>query len=204
MPRNKPWGSPLLWGGFLSLLLWGPIQAQDEWVLTSPDDDVLTGIIVLQATNTLDARNVIASGAGATYRAGSVITLREGFTAEEGSNFLARIGITTDDIRVQAADFPQESQTLATQVAWEDKLLIYPNPNSGQFHLKIDLDAQDLASEDTWQVEIHQPGGGKVFTRALPSAAHFEVNIREASRGQYLLILRRNAEVMTSQIMIVR
>lgn len=109
MHRNKIIRSLLLWGSFLSWISGSPLLAQEDLVLISPEDDILTGTILIQATNTIWASNQIAPGAEATYRAGIFITLSDGFRATEGSNFLARIGILTQDIRVPVGELPSET-----------------------------------------------------------------------------------------------
>ncbi len=175
--------------------------AQDNITLISPDDDVLSGTITIQANLTVTASNFVASGANATYRAGTEITLIDGFEAEEGSDFLAEIGALVPD---NAAASTGNGFEAFTNESYDDKLIVFPNPNHGFFDLDIKLEQEDFKGEGEWQVAIHQPGGGIIYAKPLPSAAHFEVNISHAPKGQYVVQLIQGGSVRTSKVMIVQ
>lgn len=191
------WPSKLLMG--LMVCLSPSIMAQDNITLVSPADDVLSGTITIQANLTVTASNFVTAGSNATYRAGNEITLIDGFEAEEGSDFLAVIGAPIPDNAAASAGF--NSGALEN---YDDKLNVYPNPNDGFFDLDIRLNEDDLKGEGEWQVAIHQPGGGIIYSKFLPSAAHFEVNISQSPKGQYVVQLIQDGSVRTSKVMIVQ
>ncbi len=190
----------LILAGLFLLMPLKALIAQDVLTLVSPDNDILTGTIILRANQTVNASNLVASGANATYEAGQTINLIPGFEAEEGSDFTARIGLSSPD----ASTSGLRTASGDRDVNYYDKLAVYPNPNTGQFQLDIDLDEKDLASPALWQVEIHQPGGGILYSKELPSAAKFDVNISYAPKGQYLVLLREGASLRVSKVMIVQ
>ena len=106
--------------------------------LTIDENVGIGGSDIQSASNTIIATNVINANATAEYDAGTSVTLKPGFYAKQGSDFLAYIeGCSSSEDRPGGIVNPRKSKSLS-----EDKtareVSIYPNPVISEFTFKSD------------------------------------------------------------------
>ncbi len=153
--------------------------------------------LTFQASSQLTATNIIQSGATATYRAGSRVVLQPGFRAAAGSNLRVRIQACTAReaaaMPVLAARLtPAQSQQLVSE---SDKVVVYPNPNSGMFTIAL------TDAHATGEFEMYNLAGVRVHAGKLRTPQK-EVNLSRLPKGVYLLKVITDGQLQTKKVIL--
>jgi hypothetical protein len=78
-------------------------------------------------------------------------------------------------------------------------ILIIPNPNNGQFMLKID---NDKFASGKYTVEITSQDGKVIYSRKIKNRKEVKIDLGSAAKGLYFIKLKGREEVITTKIII--
>jgi hypothetical protein len=153
------------------------------------------------------SKQVIPSGVTTTYKAGEEIVLEDGFHAEAGSNFHAKIeehpGCTpqransslqnneqNEDIAIEKS----KSRLSRNEVSYQINLL--PNPNPGAFKIETNFPVTEVA-----HLKITNTLGTTVYeTQYLTSN---EIQLQNAGTGFYFVVMiLKDGTVLTQKMMV--
>jgi hypothetical protein len=81
----------------------------------------------------------------------------------------------------------------------EGGVLIIPNPNNGQFMLKID---NDKFASGKYTVEITSQDGKVIYSRKIKNRKEVKIDLGSAAKGLYFIKLKGREEVITTKIII--
>lgn len=175
---------------FILPLLSGPVFAQSYVPQLSLNQPISAGQTSEQkATQTIQARSTISSGAVAFFTAGQSVSLQPGFVAQAGSVFAATIGPVVSV--PTASDVPGLMVRAYPNPFAESTTVEYNVPKSGPVeHTLTDLQGQVLrqSSDPTEQsVGIHQT---QVDGRNLPTGVYL-YRVQVGKESQTLRLVKK-------------
>lgn len=187
----------------------GTQSGQSEWGIHTYNG-------VYEATETITSgENVtIQETTSVVFDAGQEIYINEGFHAEQGSNFHAKIegclegcgnGKSTDEgqngetYTLYERDLHEETDTeKASSLAFLDRsFIIYPNPTSGVLHIKPEGD-----EELNYQIEIIDVIGRTIYTSSENNAQGTTIDISGNASGIYFLKIKYTDITQTKRIVL--
>jgi subtilisin family serine protease len=149
-----------------------------------------TGTDNRQASSSINALNIINTGATAVYHAGGEVLLSPGFTTNSGSVFRGYIeGCTGIFVAKPASNqvitynLRQTGDELTLQQAAKvlpGNLLVSPNPNRGLFRL-------DMGNNKNGLVQVVSPEGVVVAQQRFSNQPFLNFNIADRPAGAYVL-----------------
>lgn len=187
-------------------------QTINKWVPQNPAD-LWSREYLSPPLENITFNGVINSGVSKELVATNSITLESGFETKEGSYFLAQIASKKEDITCLTN--PTNNITLNSQeveyinntmtdyqgassklsVDKNENIIIYPNPNKGNFIINIQGDLSDDA-----KVEIYSIDGNLKYRSAIISKQH---NVIFTSiSGLYLIRIYNNNKYYTEKIIL--
>lgn len=136
---------------------------------------------------------IITSMANVSFRAGNKVNIMPGFHVYNGADFHAYIDpFSTKGNRINSLqeDKTLKSESLFLQESDTEKypealISIYPNPNSGVFHISFMKHV-----EGSVHVEVINIIGAKVFDREINEGNSFKVDISKYQAGIYFIHLK--------------
>ena len=166
--------------------------------------------LLYHAVQKIISKQEIPTDVTTTYKAGEEIVLEDGFHAQAGSNFHAKIEEYTECITPPRSNSPsqnnnqneelidQESkfQSIHNQFIYEFNLL--PNPNSGTFQIETNFPLSDLS-----HLKITNTLGVTVYeTKNLASN---EIQLPNSVSGLYFVVMvLKDGTVLTQKMMVQR
>jgi len=161
------------------------------------------------------AWRTIASGQSAEYVAHEEIVLLPGFTAEAGSNFVARIepcdncnsarvkvknihnGIEIEEELYIAVGDIEEEQILGESKALTEELQVYPNPSTGMLtiHAKNNKSRIEI-------IELYNIQGTKLFNFNGNFDFFQEINVSHLPSQVYILKILVNGHIITKKLIL--
>lgn len=176
----------------------------DQATISSGEEFDIQGYTSL-STQTTDPF-VILSGAKGTFRAGTEITLREGFHARFGSEFRAFLdncdNLTVQDEHPQVAAREKPQKRIERSNHQILQLSTFPNPFHDQFRIRFRITQQAEVS-----IALHDIQG-RLIDQILDAVPVSAGQIRQISwqasglaAGSYYLTFRAGKEVLTKTIL---
>ncbi|MEM9885005.1 MAG: T9SS type A sorting domain-containing protein [Bacteroidota bacterium] len=223
---NTPNGGPGVFA--FKLIIEGDPISDDTCPLTDEIDDNPIASGTYNAENTITSSGTVPSPNVVIFEAGQSITLEQGFVAENGSTFTARIQtctptrpsgesirreitVTENGAAVTAIPMgignrpnPLAVESRSNALSIENEVSIYPNPFSEQTMVEV-----HLATESDLQVELYDLAGSKVSTiaaqRNVMAGTHqFTVDATQLEGGMYLLMIRTNDGIQTKKLSLIK
>ena len=162
------------------------------------------------AVEKIISRQIIPNGVPTTYKAGEVIVLEDGFHAEAGSTFYAKIEEYTECIPPPRAnslsqnnekndEFAfQENKSQSIQHQFPYEFNLHPNPNRGTFQIETNFPISEIS-----QLKFTNPLGITVYeTRNLASN---EIQLPNSVPGLYFVVMvLKDGTVLTQKMMVQR
>ncbi len=162
-----------------------------------------TGADNRQASSSINALNIISTGATAVYHAGGEVLLSPGFTTDAGSVFRGYIEGCTGIFTAKPANnevitynLRQTGDELTMQQAAKvlpGNLLVSPNPNRGLFRLNLGNNKNGL-------VQVVSPEGVVVAQQRFSKQAFLNFNIAEQPAGIYVLRIITGEKTYTQKM----
>jgi subtilisin family serine protease len=162
-----------------------------------------TGTDNRQASSSINALNIISTGATAVYHAGGEVLLSPGFTTDAGAVFRGYIEGCTGifvarpaNSEVVTYNLRQNGDELTLQQAAKvlpGNLLVSPNPNRGLFRL-------DLGNNKNGLVQVVSPEGVVVAQQRFSNQAFLNFNIAERPAGVYMLRIITGEKTYTQKM----
>ncbi len=168
---------------------------------------------VYNAKNTIVAQSVtILASTTVSFEAGKEVVLEHGFSAVDGSNFIAKIGDCErgcgNGFKATTAEEPEERMVIfdgpSSGSNWTDRegasgfdggVVVYPNPNDGRFNIEIPFNERNVLA-----VRITDQVGGMVYeTYAFDGK---EIQLTNASAGIYFVSVVTQEKTYTQKIII--
>lgn len=141
---------------------------------------------------------IVKSNSFITYTAIDFISLRDGFTAENGSNFKAIIAPCPNNYRIGNFEndivFYDENQN-ESLVESEDIISIFPNPTTSTFKLQSNYE-----SEYPKQITIHNVLGQIIYSIENPMSFEYEFNLSKENAGIYMINIYYSDKVISKHI----
>jgi hypothetical protein len=78
-------------------------------------------------------------------------------------------------------------------------ILIIPNPNNGQFMLKID---NDKFASGKYTVEITSQDGKVIYSRKIKNRKEVKIDLGSAAKGIYQIVISNTNQRLPSRIVI--
>ncbi len=154
--------------------------------------NISSGVYEFLASNSITATNVISSGANVTYRAGNIVSLTSGFHSQAGSHFHAFNAPCSQESNSQTkGTLLNESENAFN----ESRLLIYPNPNKGNFKIELSGYTDEIIS-----IEVTNILGAVVYKKENTLSGSVNINISEQPKGLYFVKTRVGDKVYTNKI----
>jgi subtilisin family serine protease len=162
-----------------------------------------TGTDNRQASSSINALNLINTGATAVYHAGGEVLLSPGFSTNPGSvfrgyiegctgNFVARPA-NTDVITYNLRQTGEELSIQQAAKVLPGNLLVSPNPNRGLFRL-------DLGKNKNGLVQVVSPEGVVVAQQRFTNQPFLNFNITNRPGGVYLLRIITEQKTLTQKM----
>jgi len=165
---------------------------------------------LFHAVEKIISRQIIQSEVTTTYKAGEEIVLEDGFHAEAGSNFHAKIEEYTECIPPPRAksssqnngeneEFAfQESKSQSMQHQFSYEFNLHPNPNPGTFQIETNFPLSEIS-----QLKITNTLGLTVYeTQKLSSN---EIQLPNSVSGLYFVVMvLKDGTVLTQKMMVQR
>ncbi len=162
-----------------------------------------TGTDNRQASSSINALNIISTGATAVYHAGGEVLLSPGFSTDAGAVFRSYIeGCTGSFVarpvnnEVITYNLRQNADELTLQQAAKvlpGNLLVSPNPNRGLFRL-------NLGSNKNGLVQVVSPEGVVVAQQRFSNQSFLNFNIAERPAGVYMLRIITGEKTYTQKM----
>ena len=200
---NGTWNNQMGYGlvdAYQAVLLAQSYGCVDDLTITQNVPNGQTD--VQQAKITIEAINTIASGGTANYSAGTSVTLKSGFHAVSGANFMAfteSCDTTSRTNSIASSSKVSENQRIEnieaeSEITNIDTFLnIYPNPNDGLFHIESSSIIKYYTLTDIY---------GKEIIAKQPSKQALNVDISGFPTGIYFLKLQiENGETINKKIL---
>ncbi|MEM9847558.1 MAG: T9SS-dependent M36 family metallopeptidase [Bacteroidota bacterium] len=154
------------------------------------------------SADSIVASGVIPANATVTFEAGELIRLTDGFVAENGSTFTARIQACTANANAPVVEERNEDAVVAANTA--QAVVIYPNPFSEQTTVEV----QVTETSDV-QIELYTLAGRKITTiataRDLPVGTYqYTINADQLEGGMYLLTTRVGDRLMSKKLSLMK
>ncbi|MEM1119273.1 MAG: 3-coathanger stack domain-containing protein [Bacteroidota bacterium] len=159
-----------------------------------------------QSIFTLASNGYVEAETDVTFRAGSSITLKNGFTVKAGGSFLAQIGTCENDL-----DEVETPETAALQLAKSSSssplppltLNVHPNPISQTAYVHFTL---PLAEEVT--LHLFDQSGKLIQQilqrRSMSAGAHrLPLTVATRSRGLFYLVLQSAKERVVQKVVVI-
>jgi subtilisin family serine protease len=161
--------------------------------LTITENVAATFVDYKQASNSIIAKNIINSGAKATYHAGSKVILPSGFKAVAGATFKAYIEGCAKKPTVHALassgviDYDYESNDDAEADKNQNTLKIIQNASSGR--ISIQSSAVDVKKSS---IMVYDMVGNKVYTTPRQQVVNEnqEIDLSSYPPGIYIVVLK--------------
>jgi hypothetical protein len=161
----------------------------------------LTGIgwnIFKETTTTITSTQTVPSGV-AKYRAGTLITLNPGFTAEAGSDFYAFIHNCSspgNSFRQMVSDAAIDQSPLQDNSQKNDELIVsvFPNPTAGDFAIKSPKEIKEISILDL--------SGKEVFHADHIDQLEYQVRFAGNPEGMYILNMTIDGKLITKKVII--
>lgn len=170
-------------------------------VLGSTGEDYMTPT-TYQAIACIAADGIVESGTSVTFKAGTSITLSEGFYAEGGSGFSAIIEDCPTYLQAPSTTGNEGSQPVKVSV--EASLVIAPNPLSDQTNLYFNLPEPckiSLAVTNSFGQLIDTPMNQIQYDQG---AHEYTLNTTNYLAGIYFVHLRSGNNCLTKKILVVK
>ena len=136
------------------------------------------------ATETLTADNTIEADANVVYEADKKVVMAVGFHAKGGSYFRAS---------PRRSEAEQKLGYEANQAA-VGQALVYPNPNQGQFSVRI------ASSAAPTQVAVYDLKGHLVWSEEVQQISEVAVDLRNQPKGVYLVKIVQGERLVTRKL----
>jgi hypothetical protein len=153
------------------------------------------------AMNQITSTNVIQSGAVVQFTASSSIKLNPTFNAQSGCTFTAKINNDPCDnsFRGRIRMLPEEptEETIIQLRQEKIEIILYPNPSTGQFSIKILTKPMENIS-----IEIMDLAGRPVYTQAGLKGDIFFIDLSREPSGMYLVLLRSADNIFTGKLIL--
>ncbi|MEN0045462.1 MAG: 3-coathanger stack domain-containing protein [Bacteroidota bacterium] len=165
--------------------------------LTLNDDPIMAG--TYSAANSINSSGTIQSPDAVTFEAGQVIQLNDGFIAENGSTFTARIQACTSTAQ---ATVESREEKIFTKI--EHEIKVFPNPFRDQTTINI-----ELITESDLQIDLFDMNGRKIKSIAPDSylqtgTYQFNVDAKELESGIYMLVIRIDDTIQTRKLSLIK
>lgn len=148
-------------------------------------DENSTEEAVFHASATITSNRIIADNTVVVFKAGTSITLQEGFHAVAGSSFIAQIEACPATLIASEV----RSRTISMNTITQPKVKVFPNPVRTYTNISI-----NLPEEQVVQLEIYDLNGRKIATIVpsthLFSGTHtFEWSCDQVQAGIYFVVM---------------
>jgi len=166
-------------------------------------------LLTYHAVQKIISKQIIQSGVSTTYKAGEEIVLEDGFHAEAGSTFHAKIEEHTECTPPKTNspsqnnghddEFAfQESKSQSIQHQFSYELYLHPNPNRGTFQIETNFPLSEIS-----QLKITNTLGLNVFeAQRLISN---EIQLPNSVSGLYFVVMvLKDGTVLTQKMMVQR
>lgn len=153
-----------------------------------------------EASNTLTASNVIASGGTATYTAGSKLVFTSGFKASNGSVFTAKIEDCSaiENVANSNIEGVTKNSEITSTITKEAFFKLHPNPTRGQFTIS----SVGISDEGASMKIYSTMGMLQLDEKVLMNNSTIDVN--SLSEGLYYVIIKDNTGKIHSKKLMIK
>lgn len=125
------------------------------------------------------------------------ITLKEGFHANNGSNFKAKI-VPCPSMRGRFQPSDQITTASNEKELLKDKFItVYPNPNISEFTVSL---SSDFDGNEIGLVEVNNILGEVVFKKINKNSRNLKINISNHPKGIYFVKVKAGEKMFTEKI----
>jgi type IX secretion system substrate protein len=212
----------------LTIQSWGtalPYSNYTEYP-TYHSDEIITGIVYNQTTerkadNSLTTQEgvdvIVPSGQTVTYKSGSIIDLRDGFDAQQGSEFEAAINTYGYNITCGSIIPPEEFQAsncynntisglraatgtsnTITETTTPELLKVYPIPTTG----KLFIEGVKANSKTTITILDQSGRSVKELRPASFDGGRIDMDVSSLSNGVYFVKIQTHEQIITRKIVV--
>ncbi len=166
-----------------------------------------TNPIEIGGFQTLESRSIIDPDGDATFRAGKVICLKDGFHAQEGADFVATIQpftcangqyerkrpglmswVSNDTSAAVPLSYELEEDLAPFNTNPESALNLYPNPTAGNVNVQLESD-----SYQSGQLSIINVEGRVAYSKSVSLSMGgniIQLNDLNLSAGSYMVVIK--------------
>jgi len=166
-------------------------QIDNLYIFHRIEDEFPVDYDAFYMANTITADNWIKNEGSAIYQAENSVTLLPGFLADEGTEFLAKIGFCDGKIPIQVN---VESVDVGTPNTFT--VSIVPNPSEGVFNVQIDRTLTSV------EYTLYDFAGRMILKGSKNDSREFSISRGDLRQGLYFLKVMSNNEIVTSKILI--
>lgn len=165
--------------------------------LTLNDNPISAG--TYSSVDSINSAGIVPADSIVTFEAGELIRLSDGFVAENGATFTARIQTCVSNI--QENEIEERREEIATM---DGEVKVFPNPFSEQTTVEV-----QLAEESDLQIELYNLNGKRISTiivnkKMQADTYQFPINTTSLESGIYLLMIQIGDKIQTQKLSLIR
>lgn len=158
-----------------------------------------------QAAETIISNGRVAANDAVTFRAGESITLQAGFVAENGSDFLAEIGVCSNNsINVTKEKERTDKATTRAIIAPKDKLNIAPNPAIDITQIQIELTDNEQVAMYLYDLNGKRIQQIQPMQKLVAGVHQFELSTLHLRPGLYFIGVQMNDKQLRQKLVVMR